>query len=117
MTNWILWNIRGISDRGSFARLKALIRSYRCPLVAILEPFVDADQIGSYALRLGFSFYACNSNSKIWVFWHSSVNLHVLSSSEQALHGMVNSFTGDPVYCSFIYAKCNYVERRALWSD
>lgn len=49
----MVWNIRGISDTGSFDRLKLLVRDYKCPL-------------GSFALRLGFSHYTNNVNNKIW---------------------------------------------------
>lgn len=117
MTKWILWNIRGISDRGSFARLKAMISEHRSPLVVIIEPLVAADRIANYALRLCFSYYTSNPTGKIWVFWHSYVGFNILSSSDQVIHGSVTSFTGSPVFCSFVYAKCNYVDRRELWSN
>lgn len=56
-----------------------------------------------------------NVNGKIW-FFLNIVFTSMLLSTDQFLYFSL-SFRGDPICCTFVYAKCSYVQRCALWYD
>lgn len=66
MTNYIIWNIRGMKSKGAFERLIQLVKLHKTNFVALQEPFLDGGQIDLFKNILNFDQTISNSNSKIW---------------------------------------------------
>ncbi|XP_075523961.1 uncharacterized protein LOC142556387 [Primulina tabacum] len=68
--------------------------------------------------RFGFSRVISNSSGYIWVLFAEGVMVECLLDHIQFLHVRVSApFLPTHVFCSFVYAKCHYIERRQLWDS
>ncbi|PIN03582.1 hypothetical protein CDL12_23891 [Handroanthus impetiginosus] len=68
--------------------------------------------------RFNFSGVIANCANQIWCFFDDNLTVDVLMDTNQLLHVKVSSGQWkDPLFCSFIYAKCNRWDRRRLWDD
>ncbi|KAL0282700.1 UNVERIFIED_CONTAM: hypothetical protein Sradi_7254200 [Sesamum radiatum] len=68
------------------------------------------------ARRLGFLDVVSNCGNQIWFFWGPDVTCQVLVDQEQLLHVRIESNKWPkPLFVTAVYAKCDTVERRALW--
>ncbi|XP_073133701.1 uncharacterized protein [Henckelia pumila] len=68
--------------------------------------------------RLGFQKVFSNTSGHIWVFFAEDVMPEYLFDHAQFLHFKVSaSFLPVAVFCSFVYAKCDYTVRRDLWAS
>ncbi|XP_073026667.1 uncharacterized protein [Primulina eburnea] len=86
---------RGLRSSESQQRLRAHVKEKRVKILAILEPMIDLD-----------------------VFFAEDVMVECLFDHTQFLHFRVSaSFLPTTVFCSFVYAKCDYIERRQLWTS
>ncbi|XP_075515658.1 uncharacterized protein LOC142550321 [Primulina tabacum] len=66
--------------------------------------------------RFGFSRVISNLSGHIWVFLSADVTAKCISDHAQFLHLKVSAlFLPTAVFCSFVYASCDYIERRDLW--
>lgn len=66
----LIWNVRGIQNTPSIARLKLLIKKYSISFLAVIEPKAAVAKIGSFKKKLHMNGYLVNSPSKarIWIF-------------------------------------------------
>ena len=95
-----------------------MINTHRPLLVAIVEPFVNADRGASIRDQLGFDEFVANDeeSSKIWVFSKNTAQMEVISIDSQALTVRVfDSEVGSKMAFTIVYASCDGGERRLLW--
>ncbi|OVA17163.1 hypothetical protein BVC80_4265g2 [Macleaya cordata] len=86
----------------------------------ISEPMIHQDRIIRVGNSLSLTNSAHNSGSggKIWILWGDSYSVTVLSSSSQFIHTKITyNPVGTVFFATFIYASCDNLERRTLWSD
>ncbi|XP_075497998.1 uncharacterized protein LOC142536066 [Primulina tabacum] len=115
--NFLIWNVRGLRSSESQQRLHAHVKDKRVKILAILEPMIDLD-VRFMTRRFGFSRVISNSSGHIWVFFAEDVTVECLFDHTQFLHFRVSAtFLPTTVFCSFVYAKCDYIERRQLWNS
>ncbi|XP_075497854.1 uncharacterized protein LOC142535307 [Primulina tabacum] len=115
--NFLIWNVRGLRSSESQQRLHAHVKDKRVKILAILEPMIDLD-VRFMTRRFGFSRVISNSSGHIWVFFAEDVMVECLFYHTQFLHFRVSAtFLPTTVFCSFVYAKCDYIERRQLWNS
>ncbi|KAL0304663.1 UNVERIFIED_CONTAM: hypothetical protein Scaly_2562200 [Sesamum calycinum] len=95
--------------------LNRVRKQLRLDFLAIMEPMVPLD--GRFmARRLGFLDVVSNCGNQIWFFWGPDVRCQVLLDHEQLLHIRLESNKWPkPLFVTAVYAKCDTVERRALW--
>ncbi|XP_075489728.1 uncharacterized protein LOC142528576 [Primulina tabacum] len=115
--NFLIWNVRGLRSSESQQRLHAHVKDKRVKILAILEPMIDLD-VRFMTRCFGFSRVISNSSGHIWVFFAEDVMVECLFDHTQFLHFRVSAtFLPTTVFCSFVYAKCDYIERRQLWNS
>lgn len=57
-------------------------------------------------------------NNKIWIFYKSEIDLHIVDDTEQALHCTISSSSlQTECLLSLVYAKCTKRERLCLWDN
>lgn len=99
-------------------RISSLVRKHNVAILAVLEPFQRENKMRLLARKLQFT--NCMSNEqeegKIWVFWREEFTVDWIGASNQAMHGIFTKGSGT-MMISFIYAKCNALERRSLWLE
>ncbi|KAK4382071.1 hypothetical protein Sango_2907300 [Sesamum angolense] len=96
-------------------KLRAMVEEHHLDFLAIMEPNVPLG--GRFmARRLGFLDVVSNCGNQIWFFWGPDVRCQVLVDHEQLLHIRLESNKWPkPLFVTAVYAKCDTVERRALW--
>ncbi|XP_073283696.1 uncharacterized protein, partial [Primulina huaijiensis] len=115
--NFLIWNIRGLRSSESQQRLHAFVKEKQIKVLTVLEPMIDLDQ-RFMTRRLGFSRVISNLSGHIWVFFAADVQAECVLDHAQFLHIKVSApFLPTSVFCSFVYARCDYIERRDLWSS
>ncbi|XP_075473927.1 uncharacterized protein LOC142504980 [Primulina tabacum] len=113
--NSLIWNVRGHRSSESQQRLHALVKAHQIKILAILEPMVQLDR-RFMTRRFGFSKVISNLSGHIWVFLSADVMAECVSDHAQFLHIKVSApFLPTTVFCSFVYASCDYIERWDLW--
>lgn len=65
MIKAIFWNIRGIRTKIANHRLRNLIKFYKVDFVAILEPFLNMNNIDKYMKYFGYQHSIPNLNGQI----------------------------------------------------
>lgn len=45
---FLVWNVRGVSSRGSFHRIHVLLKKHMPMVLCLLEPFCDVDRLGYF---------------------------------------------------------------------
>ncbi|KAL0309433.1 UNVERIFIED_CONTAM: hypothetical protein Sradi_5885600, partial [Sesamum radiatum] len=95
--------------------LNRVRKQHYLDFLAIMEPMVSID--GQFMVRrLGFLDVVSNCGNQIWFFWGPDVRCQVLVDREQLLHVRLESNKWPkPLFVTAVYAKCDTVERRALW--
>ncbi|XP_073037089.1 uncharacterized protein [Primulina eburnea] len=115
--NCLIWNIRGLRGSESQQRLHAFVKEKQIKVLAVLEPMIDLDP-RFMTRRLGFSGVISNLSGHIWVFFAADVRAECVFDHAQFLHIRVSaSFLPTEIFCSFVYARCDYVQRRDLWAS
>ncbi|KAJ0088691.1 hypothetical protein Patl1_32423 [Pistacia atlantica] len=99
-------------------RLKSLVKKFGVSIVGILEPFAADDKMSRLAFVLGLPNHFSNAvvDGKIWIFWSDDCDWEVLSMTNQSISGIFRCGE-ENLFISFIYAKCNSIERRDLWQS
>lgn len=114
--NILFWNIRGLST--SCRRLRKIVNHNKLGLIALIEPFLQSDNLPLYAATLHFQHYFSSSSCKISLLWNSEFMVSPILSSNQF---EAFSVTYTPWNFSFhlviIYAKHTRMERMQLWND
>ncbi|XP_073042103.1 uncharacterized protein [Primulina eburnea] len=94
-----------------------IVKKHRVKILAILEPMIPLDH-SFMSRRLGFRSVISNISGSIWVFSSEDVQVECVFDHAQLLNVRVSSsFLPISVLCSFIYAKCDYIDRRDLWAS
>ncbi|KAL0283603.1 UNVERIFIED_CONTAM: hypothetical protein Sangu_2878400 [Sesamum angustifolium] len=111
----LFWNVRGVGNAPTQWILNWVRKQHQLDFLAIIEPMVLLD--GRFmARRLGFLDVVSNCGNQIWFFWGSDVRCQVLVDHEQLLHVQIESNKWPkPLFVTAVYAKCDTVERLALW--
>lgn len=118
MINFILWNIRGLSNKPSQRRIKKLCKTYNLPFIAILEPKSKSNKIDDFRRIIKFYGGVSNSNSKIWFFWRFGITCEVIKRDEQDILLKINHpQLHQSVFCSVVYAKCTRHDIIPLWDS
>ncbi|KAK4391528.1 hypothetical protein Sango_1930600 [Sesamum angolense] len=105
----------GIGNAPTQRILNRVRKQHHLDLLAIMEPMVPLDK-RFMARRLGFLDVISNCGNQIWLFWGPDVRCHVFVNHEQLLHIRLESNKWPkPLFVTAVYAKCDTVERRALW--
>ncbi|KAL4352985.1 hypothetical protein GQ457_06G016350 [Hibiscus cannabinus] len=105
-----------------FEQLSETDMQKQCPdIVAIMEPRISEMASDNFIKHSGFdcSFRveAQGFSGGIWLLWHSVVQFEVLAISNQFVHVLCSSYTGEArFYGSFMYANLQIRERRELWA-
>lgn len=92
--NILIWNIRGVGNSASLARVKALIVEHSPLVFALIEPFVGNLNLLRYCRCLEYDEAFSNMNSKIWLFWKRNFQLNIISQSEQFVHATPGGLCG-----------------------
>ncbi|XP_073051333.1 uncharacterized protein [Primulina eburnea] len=115
--NCLIWNIRGLRGSESQQRLHAFVKEKQIKVLAVLEHMIDLDP-RYMTHRLGFSGVISNLSGHIWVFFAADVRVECVFDHAQFLHIRDSaSFLPTEIFCSFVYASCDYVQRRDLWDS
>jgi hypothetical protein len=118
MSNFLFWNIRGIGNEASAARLKRIVRKHSIGLVAILEPLVGSGEISKTVLSLGFGGALSNASGKIWILWSKDYAVSPFFDSSQLFSVLCRTpLFPHPFIFSGVYARCDRFERLSLWED
>ena len=112
---FIVWNIRGASNRDSLRYIRCTCRSHNIRLLILLEPLANVPQLESVQLFLGFDFARSFVHNKIWVFWSSEARYSFVEAADQLVHIYLSFPSGSSIVISAVYAKCNRIGRRRLW--
>ncbi|XP_021975392.1 uncharacterized protein LOC110870522 [Helianthus annuus] len=100
-----------------------LVSENRLAVCAVLESHVDVKNLDKVC-KVVFRNWAWTSNgdlcergTRIILGWNSDVvDLMVLSQEDQVIHTQIcPKHDNNAVFCSFVYAKNSYQERRRLW--
>ncbi|KAM3360473.1 putative protein isoform X2 [Capsicum galapagoense] len=117
MVNAIFWNIR-VRTKKANHRLKNLIKCHKVDFVAILEPFLNMNNIEKYMKYFGFHHSLSNLNGQIWLFWVGNYNASIFSNTDQqSTIKLQNSNTCKDIFITTVYTKCAPLERKDLWED
>lgn len=115
----ILWNIRGAGSEASLLYLKDMIRTHKPVMIVILEPKQHARKIGDFARKIGFEeyFHGDPINTHIWIFWRRYIDLTDFTITSQSISFNVHRPGKIVIKFTTVYAKCNRVDRLALWKE
>lgn len=85
--NILIWKIRGILSLKN--RLRRILNKSRLLVVAILEPFLNANKCSRWARWLHLRSFMNNVEvgGKIWLFWAEEFEFELISVSDQAISG------------------------------
>lgn len=118
------WNVRGILDPLRRAEVRRFVVSNDLCFVGLLETKVPQDLFDSISANLmrgwvWLANYEFSPRGRIWIGWNPSlVSYSALSSSDQALHGIINVISsGTFCYVSAVYGEHSFSRRRSLWED
>ncbi|CAI9755487.1 unnamed protein product [Fraxinus pennsylvanica] len=111
-----MWNVRGVGT--SQGRIGKLVKKHNVTILGIAEPFHREDKMKVLAQKIKLPNFISNEKEggKLWVFWSEDYKVDWVHFSNQALHGVFRK--GEyKMLVSFIYAKCNALDRRTLWQE
>lgn len=64
----LFWNVQGIGNDPTIARIKQLVRLYKISLIAVFEPMLAPEKVEFITHKLKFCFSFSNTSSSIWLF-------------------------------------------------
>lgn len=117
------WNVRGFNKQSHRSRFKKWCCSNKPIFGSLIETHVKQAKIAKFvnALLPGWFFeenYDFSELGKIWILWHPSVKVVILTKSLQMVTCKVQ-FPGNPMWAvvSFIYASNEVAMRSSLWGE
>lgn len=118
----IVWNCRGAGNDRFRTNFKDLIRQHSPEIVALLEPKVNFQSMGSFFHNLGFtrnSYADPNGRSGgIWVTWDpTKVSVFTIDIKPQVIHVKIRKNGYEDWILSALYASPNPRIRDILWED
>ncbi|XP_021996209.1 uncharacterized protein LOC110893406 [Helianthus annuus] len=102
-----------------------MLSENKVSVCAILETHVEVanlDRVCKNVFR-GWSWTSnggvCQRGTRIILGWDSDVvDVMILSQTDQVIHSQIwSKADNSSIFCSFVYAKNKYQERRSLWED
>ncbi|XP_022869153.1 uncharacterized protein LOC111388629 [Olea europaea var. sylvestris] len=112
----LVWKVRGVGT--SKGRIGKLVRKLNVEILGIAKPFLGEEKMKLLACKIKLPNFISNEKTrgKLWIFWSEDYKVDWVHFSDQALHGVF--MKGEyKMLVSFIYAKCNALERRKLWQE
>lgn len=92
------------------------MKKLRPNLVMLAEPF--ASELRLEALKNSLKFDDCFSNQcsggKLWLLWGEGLQESVMNESDQHITISI-VYDSKLLFVSVVYAKCNHMDRQALW--
>src|SRR4051812_43990259 len=116
MFSLLVWNIRGVANASSKRSIKYLMKSHKLSLIAILEPKSSSMTIAELQAYLNGTGCLSNNAGSIWVIWNANLQCQTLSSDDQQIT-LSCTYFGQNFVLSCVYASCNSLNRKALWSS
>lgn len=86
----------------------------------LLEPMLAPEKLLNVCQSIIFQQCCSHSdaNGKRLLLWKHNLSVDMIRSSDQCITVKVHDAVGhQTVVCSFVYAKCEIVERRLLWAE
>ena len=118
MLNILNWNVRGVGNTASQNRIRSLKRQHNISLCILQEPMANYHRMQDIKQYLGFGHVCRNVSNKLWVFWDSLFQIHVLEDHDQFIHMEISH---PEAHCKFyvtdVYAKCGRDPHKPLWQD
>ncbi|KAG6714358.1 hypothetical protein I3842_05G199000 [Carya illinoinensis] len=112
--NMLVWNVRGFGT--SKRRTRSSVRKFKVLVFAILEHFQSVDKLQRWACTLDMPcvFSNADMDGKIWLCWKQGIDMEAVGHNNQCISVLFTDQSGS-ILTSIVYAKCSYLERRALW--
>ncbi|XP_052627262.1 uncharacterized protein LOC128133760 [Lactuca sativa] len=125
MLSFGIWNIRGVNLAPKQKEIKNLIKENNLSLLAVLESQVCASKLDEKCDKIfgSWKWVANNRNkgntTRIIVGWNSNwFDVNLIDLNDQVIHCKISFPSNNKyVFCSFVYAANNYIDRRVLWSS
>ncbi|KAI3808225.1 hypothetical protein L1987_24173 [Smallanthus sonchifolius] len=119
------WNVRGLNRPLKQREVQQIVSEHHLNVCAILESHVQVSNLSKVCCGVFKKWDwtsnggICNRGTRIIVGWNNEmVDLMVLAQTEQVMHvQLVSKIDSKTLFCSFVYAKNTYQERRDLWKD
>src|SRR3954468_12642466 len=102
MLRVIIWNVRGIANNPSRRRVNHLFKKFNLHGIVLLEPKDTTLPIDHYRAKFKCQGAMSNTKNSIWCFWKDTINITLLSQSDQhismnIIHGS-RAFTVTSIY-------------------
>lgn len=117
---WNVWGFNKLSHRNGF---KKWIQNKDNLFGSLIETHVQSTKQQKFlnSVLPGWLYdnnYVFSDLGKIWITWHPSVKVEVISKSLQMISCQVIFPTyASPVIVCFVYASTEEIDRRQLWSE
>ena len=114
----LFWNVRGLDNSITIARLRKLRLLHKFSLLGVCEPKMDASRFDWIRQRLGFDGCCPTNDGRLVVFYSSEFSCSIVGQSSQYLALRVtHSQMSTEVVGVFVHAACSVSDRRELWAD
>ncbi|XP_027169490.1 uncharacterized protein LOC113769223 [Coffea eugenioides] len=118
MIKAMFWNVRGVDNALTIARLRKLKRMHQVSLLAMCEPKAGRERLDFIRNRLGFRHAISNDESRIWVMYGQDYRCDLLVASHQFLAlEVTHAIFRCSVVAVFVHASCASLDREALWQQ
>ena len=116
MIKALFWNVRGVDNALTIARLRKLKQMHKISLLALCEPKVGRVRLDIIRQKLGFPKAVSNAESRLWVMFDHDFSCDLLAASSQFLELRVtHSALRSSFVAVFVHASCVTQEREVLW--
>lgn len=122
-TDIFCWNIRGFNKLSHRSGFKKWLRRNKPLFGSLLETHVQQHKRSKFLNNLvpGWFFednYGFSELGKIWVMWHPSVSISIISKSLQMITCEVQYPNAtSPMVVSFVYASNEEAGRQSMWEE
>ncbi|KAK1414742.1 hypothetical protein QVD17_30493 [Tagetes erecta] len=125
MISMAAWNIRGLNQPLKQNEVRKVIQENNIQVCAVLESHVSVDRLSNICRKVfrdwdwSSNGQVCDKGTRIILGWNPNVvDIMVIAQSSQVVHSQVFlKKGGQSFFCSFVYAKNNYCERREVWEQ
>ncbi|XP_060212076.1 uncharacterized protein LOC132639653 [Lycium barbarum] len=116
------WNVRGLKQPLKQKELKLFLHKHKIDVIGCLETKIKEHKAQGILTKVAMGWnHCCNYpmayNGRIWLLWKSSIQLQVLSITEQLIHCKVEDNNNFNAFLIVIYAKNDAQQRQTLWAD
>lgn len=110
------WNIRGIANPTSLARLMSIKRTHNLGLIGLFEPLIPICRANSMlrCMQLECLFSNEAEGGKIWILAASALQPSLLNADSQSILLEIQIYDIKMIV-AYIYASCDIRTRRSLW--